>query len=183
MKTKIITLIAIVISLTSCSTRLYPINEKYKPTDNGVFVTNMPQKEVISKLVAFLTENGNSIALIDRESGIITTTEISFLGKDTQVDKSGNLVDCDAYVVSGVPQKSLANTNMFGDRIDPYEITGFWSIHLTTQGSETEVSIKATNLKCKYRKVLVGMASNTYVDVPVKSTGVFETKMIDFLRK
>ena len=183
MKTKITLFLAIFIAsaFTSCSTRIYTIDSGYQPILNNSVETTKTKDEVFAKVLTFLTENGSSIGLVDRESGIITTNEESFLGKDTQV-KHGILIDKEAFVVSGVPPKNLGNTNMMGDRIDPYEITGYWSIRISEEGSVTRVNVIASNLKCRYRKVILGMASSTYVDVTVKSTGVFEDKLINYIK-
>ncbi len=184
MKKQITILLALsfLCAFTSCSTRLYEINSNYQPVSNNYLETPQTKAEVITNVLAFLIENGCSIGLVDRESGIITTNEESFLGKDTQV-KNGLLIEPEAYIVSGVPPKSLANTNMVGDRIDPYEITGYWSIRIVEESALTKVYITASNLKCEYRKVVLGMASSTFVDVPVKSTGVFEGKLIDYVKQ
>ncbi|MFI3324104.1 MAG: hypothetical protein SNI45_07195 [Rikenellaceae bacterium] len=183
MKRRITLFLALLMAsaFTSCSTRIYSISSGYQPVLNNSVETNKTKGEVITQVLAFLTENGSSIGLVDRESGIITTNEESFLGKDTQI-KNGTLIDADAYVVSGVPPKSLGNTNMMGDRIDPYEISGYWSVRISEEGSITKVNIIASNLKCKYRKVVLGMASSTYVDVSVESTGVFENKLINYIK-
>ncbi len=44
------------------------------------------------------------------------------------------------------PPKSLGNTNLVGDRIDPYEITGSWSVRISEEGSNTVVNVTASNL-------------------------------------
>lgn len=132
--------------------------------------TNLSKEEVWNNVIDFFAVNGISITTIDKSSGLIVASKTSFRNNFTR-EKNDKPLDSNAYVV--IPSVRVG----FGGWYVPDEIVGDWNIRIKENETDgkTMVNINLVNLSCSPR---IGGTTN---NVPVRSTGVFEKKILDIV--
>lgn len=140
--------------------------------------TELNYEEVWTRVIDFFSMAGIPITTIDKSSGLIVASRVSFLSSYTR-EVNGTPLDPDAYVV--IPTVR----GMFGNRLEPnaritgdWEMTGDWNIRIKANGDKTTVNVNMVNLECFYRTS--GLAGST-TKIPIKSTGVFENELLKYL--
>jgi hypothetical protein len=173
--------IIILLTIISCNNNIVPLKGNYqdKPYE---FVTSSSKDQIWDKLIDFLIAKGLAIKTIDKNSGVITTDNTSFINSYTWESKDGSLVNTDAFVVCSKYRGLLT----FGPSIRPEVITGQWTVRVKQNGDNT---IVVTNLSNAAGKIVFqnagsngqGMTTQTY-DLTVKSTGLFEKTIENALK-
>lgn len=126
--------------------------------------SNKSFEEVWEKVIDVIAENGISIKVIDKTSGIITTETHSFITSFT-LEKNGAPKNPDAWIV--VRDEGMGNIET---------LTGNFNIRVKVQEGNTIISIKINNIKAN--KYMFG----TSVPFPAQSTGVFEKLIIESVK-
>lgn len=164
--------------LTSCGTP-YKIIGTY--SDGNEFEeTSLSYEEVWSKIIDYFAVSGIPITNIDKSSGIIVSNNVSFENYYTREDKQGNLVNPNAFVViptikGGFGNILEPNATLTGE----WEMYGDWNVRIKPNGKGgTIVNVNLLNLRCFYGGR--GMLGKT--KIPIKSTGIFEKMMLDYLK-
>lgn len=164
--------------LTSCGTS-YKIIGAY--SDGNEFgETSLSYEEVWSKIIDYFAVSGIPITNIDKTSGIIISNNVSFENYYTREDKKGNLVNPNAFVViptikGGFGNILEPNAKLTGE----WEMYGDWNVRIKSNGKGgTIINVNLLNLRCFYGGS--GMLGKT--KIPIKSTGIFEKKMLDYLK-
>lgn len=141
--------------------------------------SSLPFEEVWSKVIDFFALSGMPISNIDKSSGIIVSNNISFVNYYTREDKNGNLINPNAYVVIPTVKGGFGNILEPTSKITgQWEMTGDWNVRIKPNGKGgTIVNVNLLNLRCRYHNP-GGIISN----IPIQSTGVFENKMLDYLK-
>lgn len=108
----------------------------------------------------------------NRESGMIISDEIEFKGELSREDKEGRLTIPDAWVVIG-------NFRTLGGKtLEPTSVKGFVTVRIIDTGRQREISVSLTNLKCFYVYQQGSEIEQKVDDIPVKSTGNLEKKIV-----
>jgi L-arabinose isomerase len=127
------------------------------------------------------TTKGLAIKTIDKNSGVITTDNTSFINSYTYETKDGNLANPYAMVVCNKVRGLLTLSSL----IKPDVITGQWAIRVKEDGNRTIVDTKLANVVGKVviqnPPVNVQTVAETH-NLIVKSTGVFEKTIEDVLK-
>lgn len=164
--------------LSSCSSRLalkgsYPQPQHYAET-------TLTQEEVWTKVIDYFATAGVPITTIDKSSGLIVSSKMSFLDNYTR-EKDGKPMNPNAYVVIPTVRGG------FGNILEPtavitgdWAMIGDWNVRIKADGDVTQVYINLMNMDCYYSTS--GLYGNT-TRIPIKSTGVFEKSLLDFLTK
>jgi hypothetical protein len=172
---KLLTLLAACLFLSSCSVhKLIPVSEDHY--DPKTIETSSSFDQVWDKLIDVFAQNGMSIKVIDRSSGVIVS-ERSLLPSTIELDP-GKLKNPTAYAV--LPRVRYATR----DKPLYYELTGEWNLRLKKSDKGTLVFINIGNVEGKYT------AEDDHSNVIVykklcptcKSTGVFEDKIADVIK-
>ena len=156
---KIIILLVILATLSSCaSTRLlgeYP-SQAYSAT------TSKSAEEVWNNIIDWFFSTKTPISLIDKASGIITSSKISLRASTTDEFNSAPRYKS-KYVV--VPEG-----------IDPYHmfISGRVMARVKSEGDKTKVSVFLSDLEC-----IPQMGEIRYFEV--KSIGTFEYQFVKYI--
>lgn len=178
MKRVISLLVLVVFSfmVSSCGSTIrlkgsYPDSHFSKETD-------LQYEEVWTRVIDFFAMAGIPITTIDKSSGLIVASRVSFLNSYTR-EVNGAPLDPEAYVV--IPTVR----GMFGNRLEPnaaitgdWEMVGDWNVRIKANGSKTIVNVNMVNVECFYRTS--GLSGNT-TKIPIKSTGVFENSLLKYL--
>ncbi|MBA4848754.1 hypothetical protein [Emticicia sp. BO119] len=120
--------------------------------------------EVWSKVVDVLSENGISIKIIDKTSGIITSENHSFINVFT-LEKDGAPKDPNAWIV--VRDEGMGRIQT---------VSGNFNIRIKTVNDKTVISIKLNNIEA------LKFGGGMRVPFPAQSTGVFEKKIAELVK-
>ena len=136
------------------------------------FVSQKNYDDVWLNAVELFVKQGYPIEIIDKSSGVIVSSQVSFKNHST-FEKDGKPEDPNAWIVLGKLKNSIWGTN-------PSKINVSWNIIIKKLNSgETSVNINVVNIDAK---VIVTHNNGKFTERNVysysaKSTGVFE-KMI-----
>lgn len=178
-----------VVLLFSCSQKIMPLKGSYPKTPIEITSTK-GFDEVWDKLVDLFAQNGLSIKIIDRSSGLIISGSASLPA--TVENKDLSLQDPSAYIVvpkiySQSSQRYIPITKMIAgpyvsksyiDKVDP--VSGEWNVRIKKAGSGTIVNVNLVNLTYSVLQDKI-IRQTTLTDY--KSTGVFEKTITDILIK
>ena len=169
---KLITLSLIVLVLTSCAVKIYPLKGKYQ---DGPFmqVSNNPIDTVWDKLIDLFATKGLPIKIIDKSSGLIISDKAALLA--TNEDKNNKLENPGAGVV--LEKVYNPGTRTF---IKPGTVVGEWNVRIKANANGgTTINVNLVNLKDVYTD-LKGF-TNERVSKAI-STGVFEKVIFDYIK-
>lgn len=174
MKTKLISLLAIlfIASFSSCSTLqlkgAYPESQHYTET-------SLSQEEVWTNIIDFFATTGVPITTIDKSSGLIVSSKVSFLNNYTR-EKDGKPMNPKAYVVIPTVRGGFGNILEPTSKITGnWSMVGDWNVRIKSTNGKTQIYVNLMNMDCYYSTS--GLYGNT-TKIPIKSTGVFEKEMI-----
>ena len=156
--------------MSSCSTQIL-LKGSY-PTTAHFVKTDLSFDEVWTKVIDYFAVNGVPITTIDKSSGLIISSKMSFLETYTTEDEYGIPINSNAFTVAPYC-KVLTPTTIIGD----------WNVRVKTENGKTVVNVNLISLNARgiYRKngsitpVIGGM-------IPIKSTGVFESQLLNLFK-
>lgn len=174
---KFIVALCIVGVITACSpmklTGVYPSTNHFGYSDNSY-------EQVWAKVIDYFAIAGIPITTIDKSSGIIVSSKVSFLNFYTREVK-GVPLDPNAYVVIPTVRGG------FGNILEPtavitgdWTMVGDWNVRIKESGGKIMVNVNLMNLDCYY--TTSGLYGST-TKVPIKSTGKFEQELLDYLTR
>jgi len=174
MKTILSTLIlACLFSTTGCSNKVIPLQHTYQDGPYQ-FSVSLTKDDIWTKLVEALTSKGLAVQTIDKNTGLISTGNISFLNAYSFEDKEGNLSNPGSLVVC----TKVRGPFTFNSSIKPDSVMGQWTVLTKQTDGKTLIAIRLVNA---YGKIVVEendiygkSASRETHHLGVKSTGVFE---------
>lgn len=165
---KKILLIVLSALLVSCSPMR--LVGKYVETNHFFAETTLSYEEVWARVIDYFALAGIPISTIDKSSGLIVASRISFLNYYTR-EVDGKPLSKDAYVI--VPTvRSILFTIM-----EPTAIDGDWNIRIKEQDGRVIVNMNLVNLNAYIE------FQNNRLNIPVASLGNFENGLIDYLTK
>lgn len=149
--------------LISCAPKIVPIKGNYPDKPFEVISDN--NKDIVwDKTIDFFAQNGLSIKIIDRSSGLIISDKTQL--KYSRENKKGELLAKDAWVVLD------ASYDPGNRKLVPLkDVTGEWNIRLKDAGSgKTNINVNLVNIIA-----YAGIGKDLYVQpLNAKSTGNFE---------
>ena len=172
---KLLTLLIACIGLYSCTVhKVIPISEDHY--DPKTIETSSSFDQTWDKLIDLFAQNGLSIKVIDRSSGLIVS-ERGLLPSTIELDP-GKPKNPAAYAVS--PKVTYATR----DKPLYYELTGEWNVRLKKSETGTVISINMGNVEGKYVVYEVHSRAVVYTKLcpSCKSTGVFEDMIADVVK-
>jgi len=173
---KLLTFLFACLFLSSCSVhKVIPISEDY--FDPKTIETPSSFDQTWDKLIDLFAQNGLSIKVIDRSSGLIVS-ERSLLPSTIELDVPGKLKNPTAYAVSPKVRYATRDKPLY------YELTGEWNVRLKKSDKGTVISINISNVEGKY--VAYDDHSNAIVYTKhcptCRSTGAFEENISNFIK-
>lgn len=173
--------------MSSCTSEIFPIKGNYPPTPI-YYMSDKTYDEVWDKLVDLFAQNGYSISLLDKASGIIISGNYAF--DATIENKDGSLLDPGAYIV--VPKTGAINSvNQFVALSGGYYDTKTKKVITSPVYGVMNVRIKKTNSGTAINTNLVNIyyeisdAKKSLIKTPIKdyrSTGVLEKFIADQIK-
>jgi len=167
-------LISIVLLLSSCVT--LQLKGNY-PSPNQFTESSKSFEDVWTKTIDFFAISGIPITTIDKSSGIIIASKMSFVNNYTREGKDKLPIDKTAFVVIPTVRGG------FGNVLEPkspitgeWRMDGDWNVRIKTVGYKTVVNVNLLNIQCFYK---AGFSSTM---IPIKSTGVFEKQIIEMIK-
>lgn len=166
-----------VLFLISCnSTRIIPIKGTYltKPYEAQA---NKDFEDTWDKAIDLFAQNGLSIRLIDKSSGLIISERA--LLPYTRENRKGELINKDAWVVvDRVENKSTG-------KLDPISsATGEWNIRIKKGKTTTPIiNVNLVNIQVGVLAPPTKFEKGKIIVIPIssKSTGVFEKIVTDLI--
>lgn len=162
----------ITLLLVGCfTTKTIPLKNQYQTTPFQSTSTN--NKDVVwDKLIDLFAQNGLSIKIIDRSSGLIVSDRSSLTW--THEDKNGKLIKPNAFVV--LAKQIDVNKNV----VKPGGVSGEWNVRIKDNGSSgTIINVNLVNLK----ETVSGYKIAPYdKDIRGVSTGNFEKIIFDNIK-
>lgn len=172
---KILTVLFAASLLVSCSTLkltgTYPSTNHFGYSDNTY-------EQVWAKVIDYFAIAGIPITTIDKSSGIIVSSKMSFLNSYTR-EVEGVPLNPNAYVVIPTVRGG------FGNILEPaaairgnnWTMVGDWNVRIRENEGRIMVNVNLMNLDCYYTSGLYGSTTK----IPIKSTGKFERELLDYL--
>lgn len=186
---KILLLATVTVSFISCSMKIIPVKGNY-PQPPIQITTQKTFDDVWDKLVDLFAQNGFSIKIIDRSSGLLIAGSTNMPA--TYEDKNFKLVDPNAFIV--VPKYYDQGTQKYYPvtkvGAGPYatkeylemtdRVSAEWNVRIKKSDSGTLINVNLVNLSYTivYDKTPQMKPLTEY-----KSTGVFEKLIIDLITK
>lgn len=140
--------------------------------------TDLSYEEVWVRVIDYFAIAGIPISTIDKASGLIVSSKVSFVNNYTR-EVHGKPQNEKAYVVIPTVRGGFGNileprAALTGD----WEMFGDWNVRIKNSNNKTMVSVNMLNLYCFYR--VTGIIGST-TQIPIKSTGVFEQSLLNYL--
>lgn len=153
----------------SCST--YRLTGNYADTNHFFAETTLSYEEVWTRVIDYFALEGVPISTIDKSSGLIVSSKVSFLNHYTR-EVGGTALNPNAYVVIPTVRGGFLNV------LTPVSIVGDWNIRIKDHNGRIIVNVNLINLDCYFNG-----SYGSLVRVPVASLGNFERGLIDYLTK
>lgn len=171
-------LIAVVALILSSCASIQPIQlmHTYQETPYS-FTIQKSVDEVWSKIIDVFSEKGFTISTIDKSSGLIISSDYSFKGSICYELPSGLISDSTAFVVVSTEALDFSSEN----KIVPDIVNGNFNVRIKQDGQLTKVFVNITNLSARSSAYINTIKQNTQFQV--KSTGVFERKLEELIKK
>jgi hypothetical protein len=174
---KIILGALILFSITSCAPiKMTALKEvHFEPPYN--VTSNKTQQEVWEKIIDLFATKGLSIKIIDKNSGLLTSEKTSFKDNSTIEDKTGKLINPEAYIVTSY-------YNSMGMIIKPTILTGEWNIRIKEdkENNGTVININLVNIEAVTAGYATAYGPSPSYNFEAKSTGKFEAMIGDYIK-
>lgn len=179
-------LLAFLPSLVSCfSAKIIPVQGSY-PATPMTFSSEKSTDQVWDKLIDLFAQNGLSIKLIDKSSGLIISDNSAITA--TWEGKGGVLYHPDANIV--VPKYLNSNLQMQVGITYPYPdrkiikkadiVHGEWNVRIKKAETGTLINVNLVNVQYETPTLKGGTQLKTLTTY--KSTGRFEKMIADFIK-
>ncbi|MBR2451922.1 MAG: hypothetical protein IKB37_01960 [Rikenellaceae bacterium] len=150
------------------------------PSTNHFGYSDKSYEQVWAKVIDYFAIAGIPITTIDKSSGLIVSSKVSFLNYYTREVKGAPL-NPNAYVVIPTVRSFLGNileptAVITGD----WTMVGDWNVRIRESNGKIMVNVNLMNLDCYYK---TSSFYSSTTKVPIKSTGKFESELLDFLTK
>lgn len=167
-----------IVLISSCGVG-YRLKGSY-PEPTATVETSLSFEDTWSRLIDYFAASGIPIATLDKSSGFIVSSQVSFVNNYTREKSDGSLVDPKAYVVIPTVRGG------FGNILEPNAaITGNWVMSGTfnvrvrpTVDGKQSVTVNLLNLICTYSS---GSFIGGTEKIPIKSTGQFEQGLCNYI--
>lgn len=148
-----------------------PVSIPLKGNYGAVYTINSERDfdKVWSSIIDIFAQNGISIGVIDKSSGLITSGQTSLLSSYTFEDDNGNLKNNNAWIV-------VQKLNLAGQEIRPTILLCSWNVRIKkTDNNKTLINVNLTldNVQGQGRNGY-GQSMGQYYPMEAKSTRVFE---------
>lgn len=170
--------------LIACSAKIIPVRGDYASLP-VTFKSDKSVDAVWDRLVDLFAQNGLSIKLIDRSSGLIVSDNSTLIA--TWEDKDGKPLHENAHIV--VPKKYNASsgmqvgitkyTSLKSELKKPDVVKGEWNVRIKQDGSGSIVNVNLVNVT--YEDNNIG-SSHTIAPDLFRSTGKFEQGIAELIR-
>lgn len=148
-------------------------------------------EDVWGNIIDLFAQNGISIKIIDKSSGIIISDKTEFIS--TTEDDNNNIVNPDAHIVVGHKFDPGSNKYVPINRSlthgkNLYPIYGEWNIRVKMDGNECIVNVNIVNLTYDEPQSTSINSSNVFLVsrkiLPdfFRTTGVFENKIAEIIK-
>ena len=159
---------------SGCATKVIPLKGHYvdKPYE---IISDKTKDQVWDKIIDFFAQNGLSIKIIDKSSGLITSdkTRLSW----TMENKDGTLFKPDRWIV--IEKISLLGSGAF---VTPTSVTGDWNIRIKDAGdNKTIINVNLVNIQAK-ATYSNGREILQEIEIKALSTGIFEKTIADAVK-
>lgn len=158
-----------VLTIHSCAPMKITLKGTY-PARNHYATTDASFEEVWTKVIDLFATSGISITTIDKSSGIIISSRMSFLNNYTRETSDGSVINSSAYVA--IPKQGGI----------PNSIVGDWNARIKETEKGTVININLMNLACSSPAVFLYGAQVGGGNMPVQSTGVFEKQLLQLFK-
>lgn len=170
--------------LLSCSAKVIPVQGSY-PEPPITYRSEKPFTEVWDKLIDMYAQNGLSIKLIDRSSGLIISDNSAITA--TWEDKNGKLYHPEANIVTPKSYNSLAQSQVGITQTvynksslkKPSVLRGEWNVRLKEIQGGTLINVNLVNVTYSSLEGKVSVVKNLGA---YKSTGKFEKLIADYIK-
>jgi len=172
--------------LSSCATKIIPIKGSY-PSQPIIVTSDKSVSEVWDRLIDLFAQNGLSIKLIDKSSGLIISDNSAITA--TWEKKDMTLYHPDAYIVTskyfnGKAYAEVGITQLASNKADlknPSVCRGEWNVRIKPAGSGSSINVNLVNVK--YQAVNLSLRGTEWVNLTnFRSTGNFEKKIADMIK-
>lgn len=167
-------LLIFICTLCQCTPKIVPLKNSYQDKPfTGLSDNN--KDAVWDKIVDFFAQNGLSIRIIDRSSGLIISNPT------THESTKGGLINPDAFVVLNKVYYPGATRYM-----QPINVTGEWNIRIkSAPDNKTNINVNLVNISYNTypESQTVIVKDKKYVQMfQTKSTGKFEEKIFNIVK-
>lgn len=183
--------IILAICLTGCTDKLYPIKGQYPNTPIEIPTSNNFD-QVWEKLIDMFAQQGLSIKIIDRTSGLIISDRS--LLQTTIEDTKGRLIDTSAFIViqthrnpiSGLTEPITGYSPKLptkGHSREVQPVSGDWNVRVKKSESGCIINVNLTNIR--FEQTLAGYYGKAPTPIVIsafRSTGVFEKTIADIIK-
>jgi len=168
-----LTLISLLLLFPSCTLKFSNLKGTYldKPYE---IQTDKDYEATWSNIIDLFAQNGLSIKLLDKSSGLIISEKTSFIKHYTYENKKGQLIHADAWIVLAKPKTS--------NPMSPTDITGIWNIRIKKSGTGTLININLTNIDAYAKIRPTAYIASSEIKYPARSTGIFEQQIADLIK-
>lgn len=165
--------------LTSCFTvKTYPIKGTYQNRYTDT-VVNTNKEAIWNKIIDFCSQNGLSIKVIDRSSGVIVFDKVGTSCTYEKNDSTTELMNDNAWLV--VPKQYQLNA--YPHILSPSSVSAEWNLRVkevTNDSFLIEIYLiyarHQTTYSTKYDKYMVDHELNAY------SRGLMENHLLSFIK-
>lgn len=165
-------LLCCLLLLSSCSLKFYPLKGQY-PATPIIGYSDKSFDKVWDNIIDLFSQQGLSIKIIDRSSGLIISTQGKL--KASYENKKGELYIPKAYVV--VEQNNMESEE---NRKAPlFEVLGEWNIRIKNENGRTSININIVNITSE-RPGYGGRVER--FDPHAHTTGYFEKMIFDIIK-
>lgn len=164
----------LILSLVCCSPKIIPLKGSYPSTPIIEYSDNSVDK-VWDKIIDFFAQNGLSIKIIDRSSGLIISesSELTW----TFEDKKGNQIKPGRWVA--IPMVIAPGADK---ATSPYKVLGEWNVRIKSAGDKTSINVNLVNIRARFATYSMADRDPVYTRVDGRSTGVFEKQMFEIFK-
>ncbi len=161
--------------LSACSVKMIPIKGNY-PSTPIIYTSEKTKDAIWDNLIDFFAQNGLSIKIIDRSSGLIIASSTALVW--TYEDKKGVVYNKTAWVV--LPKMYDQGQDKV---LKPDAVTGEWNVRLKETDGKTSININLVNIQEIHYAVsgYYGHSQETKA-LAGRTTGKFEQMIYDRIK-